>query len=105
MAAKTKTKATRSTALPTIVGTVEEIPSPQNVSPVRELVAAILENGSEVWTELDPGEREVGSIQSSLTGAAQRMGVKIQTRIRPNDSGKDVVFVRKAPEETEETEG
>ena len=80
-----------------VAGTTKELPPSKHQSPVRDLVNAILENGSDEWTELNSGGRPPSNVQSSLTGAAQRMGVKIETRIRPNDNGDDVVFARKAP--------
>ena len=81
------------------MSTVDTLPETESRSPIRDVVEEVVANGSEQWTPIDAGGRKPESLQSSLTGAANKMGTKLETRIRPYPEGSDekVLFARVKP--------
>lgn len=85
MAEKKTNKAVRYDNPVEITGTTTELPPTNRESAVAKLVDHIVaetKGKDDIWVTLDPAGRKPSTVQSSIQGAGERRGVKIQTRTR-----------------------
>jgi hypothetical protein len=64
-----------------VLGTVDELPPRQYSSVAAELLEAI-QAGNGKFVELDPAGRQASSVQSMITGAANKAKVKVTVAVR-----------------------